>query len=163
MLFLTLLFSVLQFYGALANTAGCGKAATITSGTKSISVNGKNRQYIVAVPDNYNPNTAYKLIFGFHWVGGTMTDVATGQTVNRDTWAYYGLKRLANNTAIFIAPQGLNNGWGNSGGEDITFVDSIINAVSAGLCVDEKQLFSVGFSYGASMTYAIACARASKS
>jgi len=53
-----------------ARTAGCGKSATVTSGTKSITVNGKNRQYIVAMPGNYNQNTAYKLIFGMHWLNG---------------------------------------------------------------------------------------------
>lgn len=69
-----------------AKSAGCGKAAGITSGTKSITVNGKNRQYIIRVPNGYDPSRGYKLIFGLHWLGGTMTDVATGQTVQRDVW-----------------------------------------------------------------------------
>lgn len=68
-----------------ARSAGCGKSP-ISSGTKSMTVNGKNRQYIVRVPNNYNPNTAYKLIAGLHWLGGTAQDVATGQTVQRDVW-----------------------------------------------------------------------------
>jgi len=67
-------------------SSGCGKAAGITSGTKSMTVNGKSRQYIIRVPNNYDKNRAYKLIFGIHWLSGTMTDVATGQTVQRDVW-----------------------------------------------------------------------------
>ncbi|MBE8520883.1 cellulose binding domain-containing protein [Amycolatopsis sp. H6(2020)] len=143
-----------------AATAGCGKAPTLTSGTRTIQTSGKNRNYILRIPDGYDRNHPYRLIFGFHWLGGTSTDVDTGRTVQTGTWAYYGLQRLANNSAIFVAPQGFNNGWANSGGEDVTFTDDIIRQVEGDLCVDTTQLFSVGFSYGAAMSYSLACSRA---
>ncbi|CAI6289563.1 unnamed protein product [Periconia digitata] len=154
-----MLLGFLAQVATAAKSAGCGKGAGITSGTKSITVNGKNRQYIVRVPNNYDQNRAYKLIFGLHWLSGTMTDVATGQTVQRDVWDYYGLRRLANESAIFVAPQGLNNGWGNAGGEDITFIDSLVTSMQNGLCVDTAQIFSTGFSYGGAMSYSLACSR----
>ncbi|AGP51835.1 alpha/beta hydrolase family esterase [Streptomyces rapamycinicus] len=75
------------------------------------------------------------------------------------TWAYYGLQRLANNSTIFVALQGLNNGWGNSGGEDVTFVDNMISQIEGALCVDTSRRFAVGFSYGGATTYVLACAR----
>ncbi|GLX10050.1 cellulose binding domain-containing protein [Microbispora sp. NBRC 16548] len=145
---------------AAAATAGCGKAAGLASGTHTIQSSGKNRSYILKVPDNYDNNHPYRLVFGFHWLGGTATDVATGQTVQRDVWAYYGLLRLSNNSTIFVAPQGLNNGWANSNGEDMTFVDDMIKQIEGALCVDTSQLFATGFSYGGAMSYSIACARA---
>ncbi|WP_182906864.1 cellulose binding domain-containing protein [Microbispora sp. H13382] len=145
---------------AAAATAGCGKAPGLASGTHTIQSSGKNRSYILRVPDGYDRNRPYRLVFGFHWLGGTATDVATGQTVQRDVWAYYGLLRLANNSTIFVAPQGLNNGWANSNGEDLTFVDDMIRQIEGALCVDTEQLFATGFSYGGAMSYAIACARA---
>ncbi|KAK7051413.1 hypothetical protein VNI00_004913 [Paramarasmius palmivorus] len=151
--------STMPFKRAPLASSGCG-ASPIASGTYSLNVNGKDRQYILQIPDNYDANTPYKLIFGLHWYGGTMTDVATGQTVERDTWAFYGLQRLADNTAIFVAPQGLDNGWANNGGEDIQFIDALIETLEAGLCVDQNQRFSTGFSYGGAMSYALACARA---
>ncbi|EGX54170.1 hypothetical protein AOL_s00004g203 [Orbilia oligospora ATCC 24927] len=147
--------------GSTALSPGCGKGATLTSGTKSMTVNGKSRQYILRVPNNYDQNKPYRLIFGLHWLSGTMTDVATGQTVQRDVWSYYGLQQLASESAIFVAPQGLNNGWGNSGGEDITFIDQIISTVEAGLCVNQKLRFATGFSYGGAMSFSLACTRAS--
>jgi poly(3-hydroxybutyrate) depolymerase len=143
-----------------AATAGCGKTPALASGTRTIQSGGKTRTYIVDVPANCDRNHPYRLVFGFHWNGGTATDVATGQTVQRDVWSYFGLKRLANNTAIFVAPQGINNGWANSGGEDTTFVDNMIKEIEAGLCVGTTQLFSIGFSYGAAMTNTLACTRA---
>ena len=145
---------------AAAASAGCGKAPTLNSGTHTLQSSGKSRSYTLKVPDNYDRNRAYRLVFGFHWVGGTATDVATGRTVETGTWAYSGLQRLANNSTIFVAPQGLNNGWANSRGEDVTFVDNMASQIEAALCVDTSRRFAVGFSYGGAMTYALACARA---
>lgn len=144
---------------SLAASPGCGKAPTLRSGTYTIQSNGKNRSFILSVPDNYNNTTQYRLVFGFHWLGGTMQQVAGGGS-DGDIYAHYGLRALANNTAIFVAPQGLNNGWGNSNGEDVTFTDDMIRRIENDLCVDSTQRFALGFSYGGAMSYALACARA---
>ncbi|MFN8077055.1 MAG: carbohydrate binding domain-containing protein [Kineosporiaceae bacterium] len=144
---------------AAGGTAGCGKAPTLSSGTRTIMNNGKQRSYILSVPDGYDSRKQYKLIFGMHWLNGSAVDVATGQTVQRDSWAYFGLKRLSNNTAIFVAPQGLNAGWANTGGEDVALVDAIIAEIENGLCVDTSQVFSTGWSYGGAFSFALACAR----
>lgn len=114
-------------------------------------MNGKQRQYILALPDNYDRSKSYKLIFAPHWLGGTMQDVANGN--------YYGVRPLAGNSAIFVAPQGLNNGWANEGGQDITFFDQIREKLQSELCIDNDQIYSMGWSYGGSMSYALACAR----
>ena len=145
-----------------ASTAGCGKAPTLASGNHTIQSSGQNRSYILRVPANYDNTHPYRLVFGFHWVGGTANDVDSGGTDGYN-WSYYGLRRLADNAGngtIFVAPQGNNNGWANPGGQDVTFVDDMIKQLEAGLCVDTTQLFSAGFSYGGAMTYALACARA---
>ncbi|KAK3345707.1 hypothetical protein B0H65DRAFT_212156 [Neurospora tetraspora] len=144
---------------ATGRSPGCGSAPTITSGVKSLTVNGKQRQFTIRVPRNYQKDNGYKVIIGLHWVGGTMDQVAGGGTTG-EPWAYYGMQKMANESAILVAPQGLNNGWANSGGEDILFIDAINKYIDSGLCVNQAQRFSMGFSYGAAMTYAIACARA---
>ncbi|MGP3915498.1 ricin-type beta-trefoil lectin domain protein [Nonomuraea sp. 10N515B] len=151
--------SSLAQQSALAPTAGCGQTPTLRSGTQSITTSGKNRSFILRIPDNYNNTNPYRLIFGFHWNGGTANDVDSGGTSGYP-WSYYGLRALSNNTAIFVAPQGINNGWANSGGEDVTFVDDMIRRIEADLCVDTSQRFALGFSYGGGMSYALACARA---
>lgn len=88
-----------------------------------------------------------------------MNDVASGGT-DKELWSYYGMQRVAQESAILVAPQGISNGWGNSGGEDIAFVDAMVSEITNALCVDQKQLYSIGFSYGGSMSYSIACSRA---
>jgi poly(3-hydroxybutyrate) depolymerase len=142
----------------LAPSSGCGKAPALTSGARTIATGGKTRAYILRIPDNYDMNRPYRLVFGFHWNGGTASDVDSGGTSGYP-WSYYGLRALSANSTIFVAPQGLNNGWANSGGEDVTFVDAMLAQLEAALCIDTAQRFAGGFSYGGGMSYALACAR----
>ncbi|HYQ64849.1 RICIN domain-containing protein [Actinophytocola sp.] len=145
-----------------AASAGCGTAPTLASGTHTIQSGGQNRTYILRVPANYDNNHQYRLVVGYHWLGGTANDVDSGGTDGYN-WSYYGLRRLADsagNSTIFVAPQGFNNGWANSGGQDVTFTDDLLRQLEAGLCVDTTQVFAAGFSYGGAMSYSIACSRA---
>jgi poly(3-hydroxybutyrate) depolymerase len=137
--------------GVLAATAGCGRAPTLTSGTRSIQSGGQNRTYILKIPDNYNNAHPYRLIFGLHWLNGSANAVSSA--------GYYGLQPLSNNSTIFVAPQGIDNGWANTGGRDLTLVDDLTRLIENDLCVDTTQLFAMGWSYGGAMSYAIACAR----
>ncbi|MEU7907402.1 cellulose binding domain-containing protein [Actinoplanes sp. NPDC049118] len=136
---------------AAAPTAGCGRVPTLTSGTRTIASGGQNRTYILRVPDAYDRNRPYKLIFAFHWLNGSAATVAGG--------GYYGLQQLSDNSAIIVAPQGIDNGWANTGGRDLTLVDNLTSLIEGDLCVDTTQLFALGWSYGGSMSYAVACAR----
>lgn len=152
------LASVPTVFGA--NSAGCGKAKTLTSRQYSMNVNGKNRNYILNIPDNYDQNKPYRLIFTWHQLGGSAQKIVNGEDPNRGgALPFYGLKALADNSAIFVVPDGLNQGWGNQGGEDITFFDQLVKTVEADLCVNTDLRFSTGFSYGGAMSFAIACAR----
>jgi poly(3-hydroxybutyrate) depolymerase len=148
--FLLVLLGLVSLQLAEARSAGCGKTPP-SSGVKQMTVNGKNRQYTLQVPANYNSNTAYKLIFGYHWLDGNMGTVVSG--------GYYGLLPLSGGTAIFVAPDGLNRGWANNGGEDITFTDQILKTIQDTLCVDESNIFATGWSYGGSMSFSAACSR----
>ncbi|WP_024754454.1 RICIN domain-containing protein [Streptomyces exfoliatus] len=138
---------------------GCGSAPTLASGTHTIQSGGKSRSFLLRVPENYNNSQPYRLIFAFHWRGGTAGEVASGGT-SGNAWSYYGQQEQSKNSAILVAPQGLGNGWANSGGEDITFVDDMIRRIEGGLCVNPAQRFATGFSWGGGMSHALACARA---
>ncbi|MEU5154022.1 ricin-type beta-trefoil lectin domain protein [Glycomyces sp. NPDC021274] len=141
-----------------AASTGCGKAPTLNSGTHTIQSSGQNRSFILKVPANYDRNKPHKLIFGNHWWGGTAQQVAGGGS-DGAVYAHYGLDALSGGSAIFVAPQGLDNAWANPNGRDITFFDDMIRRIEADLCVDESQRFSLGFSYGGAISYALACAR----
>lgn len=146
----------------MARSAGCDKAPKVTSGMKTIQSGGKSRSYIVRVPEGYDNTHPYWLIFGYHWRGGTANDVDSGGTSGY-TWSYYGLREQADKSttsrAIFVAPQGLDGGWGNGNNEDVVLTDNILKEIEDGLCVDTKHIFSAGFSWGGGMTKALGCTR----
>jgi polyhydroxybutyrate depolymerase len=137
-----------------APSAGCGKATTLTSARASIDVNGKTREYILALPSNYDQNHPYKLIFGWHPWGGSAQMVASG--------GYFGLKNQSNNQAIFVAGEGQdyqNNGlgWGNANGEDVAFYHAMLDRFRSELCIDENRIFATGFSFGAMFSFTLGC------
>ncbi|KAK4184909.1 family 1 putative carbohydrate esterase [Podospora australis] len=156
----SLLLLALSAAGAVsaARSPGCGKTPTIRNGQYTMTVNGKQREYIVRLPDNYDRNKAYRFVFTFHALGGNAQQIANG---GGGTLAYYGLPPLmtGDNAAIFVSPNGLNQGWANTGGEDITFVDNIVKTIEADLCVEQSLRFATGFSYGGAMSYSWACSR----
>jgi pimeloyl-ACP methyl ester carboxylesterase len=141
-------------------SAGCGKAPALQNGTITVESNG-TRSYILRAPDNYDSNHPYRLILAYHWMGGTAQQVAGGTGATESP--FYGLWNLADNSTIFVAPVGLgsgqNTGWPNTGGRDVAFTDAILAQLEAGLCIDTSRIFATGFSYGAGMSYALACAR----
>jgi poly(3-hydroxybutyrate) depolymerase len=165
-----------------AKSAGCGKTSTLTFGSVpnesasaapgsgngvgfgtggylTIQSSGQSRGFAVRLPDNYDNTKPYWLIFGFHWNGGNSAQVDNGGTSGYD-WSYYGLQKASKNGAIFVAPDGLNAGWANSGGHDLTFTDDMVKLIEDNYCVDTTHIISTGFSYGGGMSYEIACARA---
>jgi len=149
-------------------SVGCGKTSTVTfttvpgeSGTTAGFGTGGyvkigSRGFAMRLPDNYDKSKPYWLIFGFHWNGGNSKEVDTGGS-NGYTMAHFGLQKLSNNGAIFVAPDGLNAGWG---GDNLPFVDDMVKLITENYCVDTTRLYTNGFSYGGGMSYAIACARA---
>ncbi len=137
-------------------SAGCGKAAALQNGTITIDSNGQ-RSYILRAPSNYDSKHPYRLVIAYHWGSGSAEQVVAGTGASESP--FYGLLDLANNSTIFVAPVGLNAGWANTNGEDVAFTDAMLAQLEAGLCIDTGRIFATGFSFGASMSYAVACAR----
>lgn len=143
--------------GMPSRTNGCDAADFPASGTRTIDVDGLQREFIVAVPDNYKASTPYKLIFAWH-----------GQTITASQIAaidYYGLRGRSGGTAIFVAAQGLNTttgiggvGWDNMNGRDIAFTRAMLDALRSSYCIDDERIFSVGMSYGGIMSNNVGCA-----
>jgi polyhydroxybutyrate depolymerase len=137
-----------------APSAGCGKPAGLQSGRASIDVSGKTREYILAVPDNYDPNHPYKLVFGWHPWGGSAQQIASG--------GYFGLASVINGQAILVAPEGQDYqdnglGWGNENGEDVDFLHAMLDRFGSELCIDQDRVFSTGFSFGAMFSFTLGC------
>jgi poly(3-hydroxybutyrate) depolymerase len=142
-------------------SSGCGNAPKlITAATAStpltLSANSKTREYYVKLPQGYDNKHPYRLILTLHALGGNAQQVTVG-TGGYLPW--YGMPSQVNDStgAVYVAPNGLNNGWANQGGEDVAFIKQAIKAVEDDLCIDQNLRFSTGFSYGGAMSYSLAC------
>jgi polyhydroxybutyrate depolymerase len=134
-------------------SSGCGAAAEVASGRFSIDAGGLTRDYILALPDDYDASRAYPLIFTWHPGGGTAQGTAGG-----NNGGYYGLRNLADGSAIFVSPEGIDNGWANTEDRDLAFATAMLDRFTGELCIDESRIFSTGFSYGGMMSNAVGCA-----
>ncbi|ORX41999.1 hypothetical protein BCR36DRAFT_239386, partial [Piromyces finnis] len=124
---------------------GCGKTPSLPkSGSFDFSWFQGIRTVRIDVPENYDNNKPYRLIFGMHCLGGW------GGGVQQE--GYYGLKPLdTQNTSIFIAPEGILGQlpWSRA---EYTMFDELLEKLKDDFCIDESRVFSTGFSYGSMFT-----------
>jgi len=157
--------------GASAQSSGCGKTSTITSSqynngtTIAITAGGMQRRYILNIPTNYVNTTPYKLVVAYHALNSNDKSVYSEK--------YYGLLPLSNNTTIFVAPNGEQNGagctgtgtgesgcgWPNTSDHDMQLADAVVAQVEQNFCIDTNHIYATGWSYGASMSEQTACER----
>jgi predicted esterase len=131
-------------------SSGCGKPRSLQNGTVAISSGGKDRSYVLRVPEDYAIDRPYRLVLGYHGANGNAGQVAPG---------FFGLWELAEGSTIFVAPNGIDGFWYNEGGEDVTFTDDILEQVESALCIDTSQIVLEGFSMGGAMAWTLGCAR----
>lgn len=142
-----------------------------TSVKLSINTGGSNREYIVDIPADYDPEHPYRLIFSWHQAYGSANGNATGlypantgPNFDAEHYAFFGLHREAteaNDPVIFVAPQGIGNlPWDYN--RDVVLFDDVLARVTENLCIDESRVFTTGFSFGAMMSHALSLGRASK-
>lgn len=134
-------------------STGCGAADHPASGTFNIDVDGLSREYIVKIPADYDPSTPYKLIFTWHYLGGSASGIAGGFG-----GGYYGLESRSQGSAIFVSPEGIDAAWPNTGGRDVAFARAMVEWLNSNYCIDQTRVFSTGFSYGAIMSNTVGCA-----
>jgi polyhydroxybutyrate depolymerase len=136
---------------------GCGQDPTTIATT--LDVGGQLRSFVVWVPDDYDPNHTYPLIFAWHGLGGD------GQLAQN----YFGIQQLVGSTAILVYPDALplpgyngQTGWELSpAGYDFDFFDALYDHLVDNLCINASRVFSTGHSFGGYMTNSLGCHRAS--
>jgi poly(3-hydroxybutyrate) depolymerase len=127
--------------------------------TVEIQVGAATREYLLVIPDGYDPSTPMPLVFGWHGRGST-ADIAH---------VYFQIEQASDDQAIFVYPQGLplasmggQTGWDlGADGADVQLFDAMLEELSAGLCIDLERVFSTGHSFGGYMSNALGCFRAS--
>jgi polyhydroxybutyrate depolymerase len=140
-------------------TPGCGSDFGPVEGTVETMVGATIREYLLVVPEGYDPSTPMPVVFAWHGLGGT-SELAR---------LYFQIEAAADGRAIFVYPQGVpqelvggQTGWDTTAaGADVQFFDTMLEEVSQNLCVDPERVFSTGHSFGGYMTNALGCFRGS--
>ncbi len=154
-------------------SAGCGTEPGIASNMYNngnpipITAAGRDRRYILSVPNDYDNTKPYNLVIAWHQRDGN-----DKQMYDQN---FYWLKDIpeAASSTIFVAPNGEKNGapctgmgiaesgcgWPDSSGSNVALADAVLAEVEANFCIDKRRIFANGWSYGGSMSYRTACSR----
>ena len=131
---------------------GCGKDNTLKNYFK-FTGGGIEHEVYLDLPENYDKNKPYRLVFGMHCMGGSAQNVAKNEH-------YYGYRdqKGAKESTIFVAPHGYtdNMPWRCGDNKDHLFFDEILTYLNDNLCVDTSRVFSSGFSFGAMYSNSLA-------
>ncbi|MDE7419524.1 MAG: prolyl oligopeptidase family serine peptidase [Muribaculaceae bacterium] len=136
----------------LGIVAYSGMSAKVNS-EKTIKVDGKERKYILYVPDNVGENPP--LVFSLHGAAGHDTDRSPFRTSVADSEGCIVVYPQGNDQ-FFPVFGGYIPGWNSTGevNEDTEFFKAIIKAVDNDYNIDLDRIYCCGFSNGGMMTYA---------
>lgn len=136
--------------GEVDGSSGCGLQAPFDSQQTVVQqIDGTERSYILIPPDNYNPNKAYALVFGFHGAGGVGDHMVAGLS---------GMREYTKDQAFYLFPNSDAENW-DYRGRDLLLIDEASNKTFNEWCIDESRVFAVGFSDGGWMAAQAACSR----
>jgi polyhydroxybutyrate depolymerase len=148
-----------------------------TLSTNKMTIAGKERTYLVYLPDGYTTSKTYPLVFMFHGLGGTAQGAAS---------SYYGITELADQKGfIAVFPDSLKDlppkdfklffysvkGYDTINGnkarwdiahiqasdryntQDTDFVKGILSTMKTNYKISSDHVYFIGHSYGAIFAY----------
>ena len=150
------------------STSGGGPSACpsaiLKSGdsTKTLTVDGISREYILHVPTAYTGTSAVPLVLDFHPIGGSDTQWRSGSP-------YPAV--IDKEGVISVFPNGktgpMGNAWNVLGCcvskvngadvDDVAFAKALVTEIEKTACIDPKRVYAVGFSMGGGMSNYLAC------
>lgn len=137
--------------GVPNGSAGCGMAPP-TDGVLSFDVEGQAGEYVLSIPDGYDPMTPYPLGFAFHGRNRTGPNCHDGDCA--------GFQTVMEGDAVLVYMTSLGGtGWEGDGEREInvTFFETLRAALEATLCIDTSRVFVAGTSSGAHFTNVLGC------
>ena len=162
----TKIFASIFFCSILLSSVSCQNKSVYNSVYDSLTFKGLVRTYLLHIPPGYVNSTPSSLIIALH--GGF------GSAFNIENQSRLSIK---SDTANFIVvyPEGIKvlgvRTW-NAGGccgaagsygiDDVGFIDTLIEKLSAEYNIDHRKIFATGISNGGMMSYRLASDLANK-
>jgi polyhydroxybutyrate depolymerase len=146
---------------AASPSSGCG-AQPGTSPPEPLQVAGRERQAIVALPEDYRASRPHALVFAFH---GRTND-------NVQARGYFDLEEAAHGPTVHVYPAALTDetgrfAWADPADppdalRDFALFDVMLDRLASTYCIDLDAVYVVGHSLGATFANSLACARADR-
>jgi polyhydroxybutyrate depolymerase len=133
-------------------SAGCGKMSP-PRGALSIAFGSGTGEYVVSLPERYDPATPLPLIFAFHGRGRWRPDL--GQS----DWT--GFEQELGPSALIVYPRSQGEGWDwpRELAPSLELFDTLFAHVLDDYCVDTARVFAVGHSSGGYFANILGCRR----
>jgi polyhydroxybutyrate depolymerase len=139
--------------------ATCPAASPGPAGAVDLAVGAEMRTFVVRVPSGYDRRTPAPVVFVFH-PGGNAEYMLTRVNIPKAWPEAIGVypRGLARSPASDLQPI-----WQTRKGElqdrDLAFFDAMMGWLREHHCIDERRVFSMGFSNGAMLTSLLSCER----
>ncbi len=155
-LFVLMLFFVLTAACTIFffKSSGCGPDQGFVTGARTITSNEIQRDYYLKLPENYDSDNSYPLIFAFHGFTSDYTVFSEGE---------YDLQEAVGDEAILVYPNALKvkgeTKWDTDNESDLNFFDDLFEELETSLCFDKRKVFATGHSNGAVFSNMLGCRR----
>ncbi|MBS7807872.1 PHB depolymerase family esterase [Variovorax sp. PCZ-1] len=139
-----------------AQPAFTGKSGDFT---KTISVAGVSRRFLLHVPTSYNSAQPMSAVLLFH--GGQGSAASIGRITSSSGSGFSGFASQKNFIAIY--PDSVNGTWDDGRAtitnktNDVAFTAAILDALVLEYNIDAKRIYAAGISNGGMLTQRLAC------
>lgn len=147
---------------ATHRSPGCEGGVALPEGSRTFTLEGRERRYVLRLPAGYSGERAWPLVLALHGNGGSATewDRETGtqniRAVLRDEAVLVIAEAIDGQWRDYTMPE---SSWPERIEAELSYFDHVIGEVSNSLCLDERALFAMGFSGGGSFSGVLACRR----
>lgn len=125
--------------------------------TKTISVKGTDRSYILHVPSAYKGTSAVPLVVDFHPIEGSASGEDGASPYKSLTDAEGVISAYPDGLASPNLGQAWDVGPCCTTADDTDFARAIVKDAQSVACINTKRVYAVGFSMGGGMTHYTAC------
>jgi polyhydroxybutyrate depolymerase len=148
--------------GGPVGSPGCTTGEGLADGEHTFMLDGYDRRYILRLPQGYSNEQPWPLIFALHGNGGD-TSYWDAQGGVRDIRAAFA------DEAIVVVVEAIDHQWRDYAADpatwpdrielELTYFDTVLDEARNQLCIDDGNVFSMGFSGGGSFSGVLGCQR----
>jgi polyhydroxybutyrate depolymerase len=144
-------------------SVGCVTGEGLEPGEHTFTLDGLERRYLLYLPTGYTGEEAWPLVVALHGNGGSV-DYWNAESGDQN------IRGEVEDGAILVIAEAIGNAWRDYDmpseswpariEQELEYFDTLVDDLTAELCVDEDEIFSMGFSGGGSFSGVLGCRRA---